>query len=56
MTGPISSIAWVVARCAPGASCPWWTSDTFPSPLFTSVGIIILAALVLFLNWVRRRS
>jgi hypothetical protein len=43
-------ISWVVAQWAVGASCPWWTSDTFPLPLLNIVGIITLAVLVVVLN------
>lgn len=55
MIGPMSSIAWVVARCAKGASCPWWDSDAGPSLLVIIGGALVLVAFVLFVNWIRSR-
>lgn len=43
----------VAASCAKDASCPWWTSDMGPSPLFIwgfFLGLIGLAILVNFLR------
>lgn len=43
----------VVASCAKGASCPWWTSDVGAPPLFiwgVFLGLIGLAILVNFLR------
>lgn len=55
MAETISSTAWVVASCAKGASCPWWTSDAGPSLPFIIGGALVLVALVFFLNWIRSR-
>ena len=43
----------IFASCAKNASCPWWTSDMGPSPLFIwgfFLGLIGLAVLVNFLR------
>lgn len=50
---PNFSAILVLAHCAKGASCPWWTTDAGPSPLFiwgVFLGLIGLAVLVNFLR------
>lgn len=50
---PNLATALVAASCAKGASCPWWTSDAGPSPLFIVgifLGLIGIAVLVNFLR------
>jgi len=50
---PNFSAILVLGSCAKGTSCPWWTTDAGPSPLFiwgVFLGLIGLAVLVNFLH------
>jgi hypothetical protein len=57
MDFPLASVVSVVASCAAGASCPWWTGDgDGPSWLFIFGCIIVFAALIVLLNRFGDRS
>ncbi|HKV59299.1 MAG TPA: hypothetical protein VJO32_13495 [Ktedonobacteraceae bacterium] len=44
------------ASCAKDASCPWWTTDAGPSPLFI-VGVFLgLIGLVVLVNFLRSKD
>lgn len=50
------SLILVITSCAKGASCPWWTSDVGPSPLFTCGVFLGLFGLVFLANFLRRHE
>ena len=45
-----------LARCVQGASCPWWTSDVEPSPLFIWGVFLALISIVVLVNFLRPRD
>jgi hypothetical protein len=45
-----------LARCVQGATCPWWTSDAGPAPLFIWGAFRALIGVVVLVNFLRPRD
>lgn len=53
---PNFSAILVLAHCVKDASCPWWTTDAGPSPLFIWGVFLGLIGLIFLANIVRSRK